>query len=107
MAEGVGGWAGLIAKAVDQLKVMKTAGIHTVVDLTPYDVGRDIRFLEEVSRQSGMHMIASTGQRFFPPQSEKVSMPARTMAGLAQYFTKEIDLGIGGTGIKASVIAAV
>ena len=51
-----------------------------------------------------MHVIASTGQRFFPPQSEKVSMPARTIAGLAQYFTKEIDLGIDGTGIKAGVI---
>jgi phosphotriesterase-related protein len=99
-----GGRAGLIAKAVDQLKAIKAAGINTVVDLTPYDVGRDIRFLEKVSRDSGMHMIASTGQRFFPPQSRKVSMPARTIAGLAEYFTKEIDLGIDGTSIKAGVI---
>jgi predicted metal-dependent phosphotriesterase family hydrolase len=29
------------------------AGIDTIVDLTTYDVGRDIRFLEEVSRKSG------------------------------------------------------
>ena len=99
-----GGRAGLVAKAVDRLKVIKAAGISTVVDLTPYDVGRDIRFLEEVSRKSGMNMIASTGQRFFPPQSRHVSMPARTIAGLAEYFMKEIDRGIDGTGIKAGVI---
>jgi phosphotriesterase-related protein len=99
-----GGRAGLIARAVDRLKVIKAAGISTVVDLTPYDVGRDIRFLEEVSRKSGMNVIASTGQRFFPPQSRHVSMPARTIAGLAEYFMKEIDRGIDGTGIKAGVI---
>ena len=100
-----GGRAGLIAKAVDQLKVVKAAGIRTVVDLTTYDVGRrDIRFLEEVSRKSGMNLIASTGQRFFPPRSRQVSMPARTIAGLAAYFVKEIERGIDGTGIKAGVI---
>ena len=99
-----GGRAGLIARAVDQLKVIKAAGIHTVVDLTTYDVGRDIRFLEEVSRKSGMNVIASTGQRFFPPRFQRVSMPARTIAGLAEYFMKEIDRGIDGTGIKAGVI---
>jgi phosphotriesterase-related protein len=100
-----GGRAGLVTKAVDQLKVMKSAGISTIVDLTTYDVGRrDIRFLEEVSRKSGIHMIACTGQRFFPPQSPRVSMPAMTIGGLAEYFVKEIDRGIDGTGIKAGVI---
>ena len=96
--------AGLIAKAVARLKVIRGAGITTVVDLTTYDVGRDIRFLEEVSRKSGMQMIACTGQRFFPPVSPHVSMPSHTIAGLANYFTREIDEGIDGTGIKAGVI---
>jgi phosphotriesterase-related protein len=99
-----GGRAGLIARAVDRLKVIKAAGISTVVDLTTYDVGRDVRFLEEVSRKSGMNMIACTGQRFFPPQSAHVAMLARTVAGLAEYFIHEIDRGIDGTGIKAGVI---
>jgi len=99
-----GGRAGLIAKAIDRLEVIKAAGISTVVDLTTYDVARDIRFLEEVSRKSGMNVIACTGQRFFPPQSRHVSMPARTIAGLAEYFTKEINQGIEVTGVKAGVI---
>ena len=99
-----GGKAGLIATAVDRLKSIKAAGISTVVDLTTYDVGRDIRFLEEVSRRSGMNIIAATGQRFFPPRSSKVSMPARTVDGLAKYFANEISRGIDGTDIKAGVI---
>jgi len=99
-----GSRAEFTAHAVDRLKPVRVAGVSTIVDLTPYDVGRDIRFLEEVSRKSGLHMIASTGQRFFPPAEAGVSMPARTIAGLAEFFTREIAQGIDGTGIKAGVI---
>jgi phosphotriesterase-related protein len=99
-----GGKAEFVAKTVDRLKGVRDAGVSTIVDLTPYDVGRDIRFLAEVSRKSGLHMIACTGQRFFPPTVPEVSMPSRTIEGLAEFFTKEIAQGIDGSGIKAGVI---
>jgi phosphotriesterase-related protein len=98
-----GGRAEFVAKAVEKLKLVRAAGVSTIVDLTTYDVWRDIRFLEEVSRKSGLNMIACTGQRFFPPTSH-VSMPARTIEGLTEFFKKEIEQGIDGTGIKAGVI---
>ena len=96
--------ASLVAASVEKLKRVRAAGIGTIVDLTTYDVGRDIRFLEAVSRQSGLHMIAATGQRFFPPQEAGVTMPARDIAGLAAFFEAEIRQGIDGTAIKAGVI---
>jgi phosphotriesterase-related protein len=99
-----GGKAEFVARAVDELKIIKAAGISTIADLTTYDVARDIRFLEELSRKSGIHMIASTGQRFFPPQGSAVSMPAHTIEGLAAFFIREIKQGIDGTRIKAGVI---
>jgi len=98
-----GGRAEFVAKAVAKLKVIKAAGISTIVDLTPYDVWRDIRFLGEVSRKSGIHMIACTGQRFLPPITH-VPMPARTISGLTEFFIKEIRQGIDGTSVKAGVI---
>ena len=98
-----GGRAEFVAKAVEKLKLVRAAGISTVVDLTTYDVWRDIHFLEEVSRKSGLNLIACTGQRFFPPITH-VSMPARTIEGLTQFFRKEIEQGIDGTRIKAGVI---
>jgi len=101
--KGWGGRAEFVAKAVERLELVRAAGVSTIVDLTTYDVGRDIRFLEEVSRKSGLNMIACTGQRFFPPVSH-VSMPARTIEGLTGFFKKEIEQGIDGTGIKAGVI---
>lgn len=99
-----GGRADFVAAAVEKLKPVRAAGIDTIVDLTTYDVGRDIRFLEEVSRKSGLHMIACTGQRFFPPQYPNVIMPSRTIAGLAEFFIREIEQGMEGTGIKPGVI---
>lgn len=98
-----GARAEFTAKAVDKLNLVRAAGVSTIVDLTTYDVWRDIRFLEQVSRKSGLNMIASTGQRFFPPITP-VSMPARTMEGLTEFFIKEIEQGIDDTGIKAGVI---
>lgn len=99
-----GGKAEFVAKAVEKLKLVQAAGVSTVVDLTTYDVGRHIRFLEEVSRKTGLNIIASTGQRFFPPNFPDVSMPSRTVAGLTEFFMKEIEQGIDGTSIKAGVI---
>jgi phosphotriesterase-related protein len=99
-----GGRANFVAAAVERLKAVRAAGIGTVADLTTYDVGRDIGFLEEVSRKSGLTMIAATGQRFFPPKMASVTMPARTIEGLAGFFIKEIERGIDGTSIRAGVI---
>jgi phosphotriesterase-related protein len=98
-----GGRAEFVARAVEKLKLVQGTGVSTIVDLTTYDVWRDIRFLAEVSRKSGLHMIACTGQRFFPPITH-VPMPARTIEGLTEFFKKEIEQGIEGTGIKAGVI---
>jgi phosphotriesterase-related protein len=98
--ESLGGRAGFVAKAVDKLKAVRAAGVSTIVDLTTYDVGRDIRFLEEVSRKSGMHIVACTGQRLMPPER----MIARTTEEFTEFFIKEIEHGIDDTNIKAGVI---
>ena len=95
-----GGRAGFVTRAVDKLKAVRAEGVSTVVDLSPYDVERDIRFLEEVSRKSGMHIVACTGQHLFPPES----MIARSTEEFTEFFIKEIEQGIDGTGIKAGVI---
>ena len=99
-----GGRPEYVARTVEKLRIVRAAGISTIVDLTTYDVFRDIGFLAEISRQSGLHMIAATGQRFFPPNVAGVTMPSRTIEGLAAFFTREIQQGIDGTAIKAGVI---
>jgi len=92
--------ANAVAKAVDKLKEARDSGVDTVVDLTPFDVGRDIRFGEEVSRKSGMQIVACTGQHLFAPES----FNERSIDEITELFIKEIEQGIEDTDIKAGVI---
>ena len=95
-----GGRANSVAQAVDKLKEARDAGVDTIVDVTPFDVGRDVRFGQEVSRKSGMQIVACTGQHFFAPESYN----ARTLEAITELFIGEIERGIDGTDIKAGVI---
>jgi len=71
-----------------------------VVDLTTVDLGRDIRLLEEISRKSGVQLIAATGHWLDASRS----MSARTVEELTEFFVREIERGIEGTDIRAGVI---
>lgn len=102
--ESSGGQAGFVTAFVDKLKTVRAGGVRTIVDLTTYDVGRDIRFLEEVSRKSGMQIVAATGQRFVPSDIPDERLVARTADEFAAFFIREIEQGIDGTNIKAGVI---
>ena len=90
----------MVARAVEQLKALKASGVDTLIDLTPYDVGRDIRLIEEVSRKSGMQIVACTGQHLSAPPS----LVDRPTEALTDFFIQEIEQGIDGTDIKAGVI---
>jgi phosphotriesterase-related protein len=98
--EYFGGRTKFMGKVVDQLKRVKDQGVDTIIEVTPVDLGRDIRFMQEVSRKSGMQIVACTGHWLYP----SLSMGARTVAELADFFGMEIERGIEGTDIKAGVI---
>jgi phosphotriesterase-related protein len=95
-----GSRANSVARAVDKLKEARDAGIDTIVDVTTFDIGRDIRFFEEISRKSGMQIVACTGQHFFAPESLNV----RTVEEIAELFIREIEQGIEDTDIKPGVL---
>ena len=89
------------AKMVAKLKEAKAAGVDTIIDLTTSDVGRDVRFGQEVSRKSGMQIVAATGFRFAPD-----SYPTQPVDQIAELYIREIEHGIDDTRIKAGVIKA-
>jgi phosphotriesterase-related protein len=99
--EFFGGRANFISKVVDRRKAVRDeGGVDTIVDVTPADIGRDIRLIQEVSRKSGMQIVACTGHWLYP----SLSMGARTSNELADFFVLEIERGIEGTDIKPGVI---
>jgi phosphotriesterase-related protein len=98
--ELLGGRTRFVSTAVDQLKRARDEGVDTIVDCTTIDLGRDIRLMQEISRRSGMQVVASTGHWLDPSNT----MRARTAEELADFFMREITVGIEGTDIKAGII---
>src|ERR1700759_3311864 len=97
--EYLGGRAHFIAVAVESLKAAKAAGIDTMVDCTTADLGRDIGLMQDISRRSGVQVIAATGHWLTP----NPTFEARTADELADFFSLEIGRGIEDTGIKPGV----
>jgi phosphotriesterase-related protein len=89
------------ATMVARLKEAKAAGVDTIIDLTPADAWRDVRFGQEVARKSGMQLVVCTGFRFATE-----SYNSQTVEQIAESYIREIEHGIEDTGIKAGVIKA-
>jgi phosphotriesterase-related protein len=89
-----------IEKAAAKLRDMAARGVKSIVDCTTADLGRDIQFIAEVARRSGVQVIACTGMyidipRYFYSRSADV---------MAELFVREVREGIAGSGIKPGII---
>jgi phosphotriesterase-related protein len=100
--EYLGGRSRFTSGVVERMKAAKAAGIDTIVDCTTADLGRDVRLLQEVSRRSGVQIVATTGHWLTPTPS----FEARTADELADFFTLELERGMENTGTKPGVIKA-
>lgn len=87
-------------KAVADFRLAYSEGVRTIVDVTTIDLGRDVRYLERVSRESGVQIICATGIWLDIPRVFWNMTPDT----LALLFIREIQEGIEGTGIKAGII---
>jgi phosphotriesterase-related protein len=115
---GYAGWCAHTNKPQDKEKALaiaqkamddiKACGVKTYVDATPGDSGRDPEFYKEVSEKSGVNIVCSTGLytegQGGSPYFKFQSLLTNGVEMLTELFTKEIEQGIGDTGIKAGVI---
>lgn len=95
-----GGYDALVEKGTAALLRVKADGVSTIVDATPYDLGRDIALLEDVSRRSGVTIIAATGHWLLPT----VMMANRTVSELADHYIGDLARGADSTTIRCGVI---
>lgn len=104
--------ADAIERAVLGLTALHELGIRSVVDLTVPGLGRDVRVVAEVARRVPVNLIASTG--FYTPVALPLYFrfhgPGRTIDEpdpLVDLFVRDIEVGIGGTGIRAGMLKVV
>ncbi len=75
-------------------------GVGVFVDGTPIDLGRDVSLLQEVSRRSGVDIVASSGLYYFP----SCYTGGRSAAEIAGWFIREWERGMEGTGAKPGIL---
>jgi len=95
-----GGREALVERAVAVLERSVAAGVRTMIDATPFDLGRDVGLLRECSERSGMRIIASSGHWLIPSPT----FGGRTVAQLAELFITELTTGADSTSIPAGMI---
>jgi predicted metal-dependent phosphotriesterase family hydrolase len=87
------------------LQKLKQRGVSLLVECTPANIGRDVRLLQALSKQSGIHIMTNTGyyaasgRKYLPQHAFTESSDQ-----LAARFQREHEHGIEGSGVKPGFI---
>ncbi|MBQ2509781.1 MAG: hypothetical protein II529_03040 [Erysipelotrichaceae bacterium] len=87
-----------IAKAMGQ-------GIQAAFEVTTNDMGRDVRKLKQISEETGLKIVCSTG--FYLASYHPEWMNEATKEDVADIYIRDLCEGIDGTTIKAGLIAEI
>jgi phosphotriesterase-related protein len=90
----------IVETCIEQLSALRRAGVKTLVDHSPYDLGRDPLLLAEVSAASGVQIICCTGVWVSPQRYFHLRDPAEA----AELFIGDLTEGIPGTPTRAGII---
>lgn len=90
-----------VAANIAALSRAKDAGIDSMIDLTAFDLGRQITLFEKVAdADTGVNIVCATGTYRWVP----MYFSGRTADDLAEHYLREIDDGLHGTSIRPGVI---
>lgn len=103
-----------VDRLADELRAAAAVGLRAAIDMMPADCGRNAAKLAELSRRSGVHLVAATGlhhEKFYGPTHWSLRATDAELAGL---FAADVEDGIderdyGGpivrrTGIRAGIV---
>ncbi len=91
-----------LESAETKVKDVMARGVKTLVDLTVAN-WRDIPFVQEVVRRTGMQVIVATGVYWEVPHYFR-AQSGRSVDHIAELFVRDIQDGIMDTGVKAGVV---
>ena len=89
----------------EEMREVQKRGVRNIVEVTNSFMGRNPQFIENLMSDTGINVLLSTGfyiEGFFP--DELYTMSVET---IAQGMIREIEQGIGGSNLKASVIGEI
>lgn len=75
---------------------------RTLVDVSPMGHGRDIAFRREIVGERDLHVVMSTG--FYLDDHQPAWAKEKPLEELTDLLVKEIEVGIGYSGVRAGII---
>ncbi|MGW2154472.1 phosphotriesterase family protein [Nonomuraea sp. NPDC001699] len=96
-------------EAAAKLDALKAEGVDTIVDLTVVGLGRYVPAVQRVAELTEVNIVAATGLYTYdalPPYFGNRG-PGSLFGGpdrLAEFFVRDIEEGIGRTGVKAAML---
>lgn len=91
--------------AVAELAPFAAAGGRAVIDATTIGIGRDPEALRRISEASGVHVSMGTGWYVYLSHPPEVAASSEDQ--LAARMVREIEVGVGETGIRAGHIGEI
>lgn len=90
---------------IHEFRDLYKKGVRNIVDMTNSGMGRNIDYIKQVSKDTGLNILLPTGyyQELFLPNY----VYKKTVNELAERMIKEIMIGIKDTSYKASVIGEI
>lgn len=88
-----------VEKSTEELKTFYEIGGRTLVEGSTIDYGRNANYLKQMSEETGVHVVATTGFNkhiYFPSWVE-----TKSIEEIAEMLIKDITEGIEGSNIKA------
>jgi 5-phospho-D-xylono-1,4-lactonase len=93
-----------VEDAVAELRPCVAAGLGAVVDAMPADAGRNVAKLAEISRQSGVHVVAATGLHHARYYGERHWGELLAPEELAELFMADLTEGIDAHDLNGPVV---
>jgi predicted metal-dependent phosphotriesterase family hydrolase len=94
-----------VEDAVAELAPCVAAGLGTVVDAMPADAGRNVAKLAEISRRTGVHVVAATGLHHVRYYGERHWGELLAPEELAELFVADVRDGIDAHDYNGPVLA--
>jgi len=85
-----------VENGVAEVRELKAMGVGACVDSMPMDCGRNLTKLAEISRQSGVHILAPTGlhlAKYYSPEHWSAGLSPIDERWLADLFVADIEEG--------------
>lgn len=80
-----------VAKAIEEARDLRAAGASALVDWTPLGLGRNLDGLTEVSRATGLHVVAATGLHHDAHYAYDDPFREASVETLAERFVTDLD----------------